>query len=85
MATIILSIAIVILSVWVFIIDKRLGAIAEVLLLQTGSDERAEVMKEIEECIKGSDSEAEAKKKVEKILKKHGLSADVEVIKKERK
>lgn len=85
MGIIILSIAIIILSVWVLIIDRRLGVIAEVLSSQTDSNEHAEVMKEIEECIKGSDSEAEAKKKVEKILKKHGLSAKVEVIKKGKK
>lgn len=43
------------------------------------------IWKEVTEAIDATDSEDEAKKKIEKIVKKHGLSAEVEVIKKGKK
>ena len=88
MATIILSIAVVILSVWVFLIERKVDRHSEVictLIKKTMTKKEKNIWKEVTEAIDATDSEDEAKKKIEKIVKKHGLSAEVEVIKKGKK
>ena len=88
MGTIILSIAVVILSVWVFLIERKVDRCSEAictLIKKTMTKKEKNIWKEVTEAIDATDSEDEAKKKVKEILKKHGLSAEVEVIKKGKK
>lgn len=88
MGTIILSIAVVILSVWVFLIERKADRHSEVictLIKKTMTKKEKNIWKEVTEAIDITDSEDEAKKKIEKIVKKHGLNAEVEVIKKGKK
>lgn len=88
MGTIILSIAIIILSVWVFLIERRVESHSEainILFKKTMTKKEEAIWERIEKAIDTTDSEAEAKKKAEKILKKYGLNAEVKVTKKGKK
>lgn len=63
--------------------DLAEGLLAAYVMMDPDIDgeEVRKAMEELKSSIKSGDSEEDAKKKAAKILKKHGLAADIEVVK----